>query len=81
MSKYLINTVETYRVDTEAEAAALIDEAKKDNRFDLLKYTTVKKDVKAKGEIIDTYYKVSLNKGFNEIKEPETYVEIEYNVD
>ena len=78
--KYLIQTVETYRVDSESEAEQLIQEAKKDAKFDLLKSSTEKKDVKAKGEIIDTYYKVQLNKGFNEIKEPETDVRINYEV-
>lgn len=78
--KYLIQTVETYRVDSESEAEQLIQEAKKDTKFDLLKSSTEKKDVKAKGEIIDTYYKVQLNKGFNEIKEPETNVRIIYEV-
>lgn len=78
--KYLIQTVETYRVDSESEAEQLIQEAKKDTKFDLLKSSTEKKDVKAKGEIIDTYYKVQLNKGFNEIKEPKTDVRIIYEV-
>lgn len=78
--KYLIQTVETYRVDSESEAEQLIQEAKKDTKFDLLKSSTEKKDVKAKGEIIDTYYKVQLNKGFNEIKEPNTDVRINYEV-
>ena len=78
--KYLIQTVETYRVDSESEAEQLIQEAKKDTKFDLLKSSTEKKDVKAKGEVIDTYYKVQLNKGFNEIKEPETDVRINYEV-
>lgn len=78
--KYLIQTVETYRVDSESEAEQLIQEAKKDTKFDLLKSSTEKKDVKAKGEIIDTYYKVQLNKGFNEIKEPESDVRIIYEV-
>lgn len=78
--KYLIQTVETYRVDSESEAEQLIQEAKKDTKFDLLKSSTEKKDVKTKGEIIDTYYKVQLNKGFNEIKEPETDVRINYEV-
>lgn len=78
--KYLIQTVETYRVDSEGEADQLIQEAKKDSRFDLLKSSTEKKDVKSKGEIIDTYYKVQLHKAFNEIKEPETDVTIDYQI-
>lgn len=54
----------------ETEAEQLIQDAKTDDKFDLLKYTTEKKDIKLKGEIVDTYFKVSLNKAFNELKEP-----------
>ena len=39
--KYLIKSVETYRVATEAEAAQVIEEAKKDTRFALVKYESV----------------------------------------
>ena len=35
MSKHLISTVETYRVDSEAEAAALIEEAKQSHKYTL----------------------------------------------
>lgn len=33
MEKYLISTVETYRVDTEHEAVDEIEEAKNDNHY------------------------------------------------
>ena len=78
--KFLISTTEIYRVDSEAEAEQLIQDAKKDDKFDLLKYTTEKKDLKLKGEIVDTYFKVSLNKAFNELKEPLNEVDINYEV-
>ena len=78
--KFLISTTEIYRVDSEAEAEQLIQDAKTDDKFDLLKYTTEKKDIKLKGEIVDTYFKVSLDKVFNELKEPLNEVDINYEV-
>lgn len=77
---YLITTTEIYRVDTAIEAQKLIDEAKNDNRFTLSKYTNEYKERKAKGEIIDEYYKVTLVKTFTDIREPETQVKITYEV-
>ena len=46
MSKYLINTTEVYRVDTEAEVESLIADAKSDNRFDVPKYNREHKERK-----------------------------------
>lgn len=79
MSKYLISTSETYRVDTEEEAKNLIEEAKVDSSFQLAKYISEYKVRKQKGEIIDEFYKVVLTKNFNDIKEPDTEINIEYN--
>lgn len=79
--KYLIQVVETYRVDNEKEAAAAIEQAKTDPSYILSKYTSEHKEVKAKGEVVDEYYKVTLSKLFNNIKEPDTNVEVTYEVD
>ena len=79
--KYLVSVVETYRVDNEKEAAAAIEEAKKDTTYVLSKYTSEHKEVKAKGEVIDEYYKVTLTKLFNNIKEPDTNIEVVYEVE
>lgn len=75
--KYLIQTVETYRVDKEDEAKRMIEEAKSDNHFILKKYSSEYKK-KQKGEVIDTYYKVTLTKAFTDEKEPEFRTEISY---
>lgn len=80
MSKYLISVTETYRVDTEAEAAVLIDEAKKDNKYDLKKYTSQKKERKQKGEIVDEWHQVVLTKIFDDEKEPIGAASVEYKV-
>lgn len=76
--KYLISTQETYRVDTEEEVQKLIEEAKKDGRYSLAKYTRAYKDKKQKGEIVESWYRVSLTKEFNEEKEPDRFVEVSY---
>ena len=81
MSKYLVSTIETYRVDTEAEATQAIEEAKKDNSYTLGKYTSEHKERKSKGEVIDEYWKLSLTKLFNDIKEPDSIVTVDYEVE
>lgn len=81
MSKYLISTVETYRVDTEIEATKVIEDAKKDGSYILGKYTSEHKERKSKGEVIEEFWKVALTKNFNDIKEPDSVVEINYEVE
>ena len=77
--KYLLNTTEVYRVSSEAEAAALIDSAKKESGYILSKYSSQFKERKQKGEVIDSYFKVTLVKEFNNEKEPMVNVDITYN--
>ena len=79
MSKYLIGVVETYRVDDDAEAEALIAEAKEDKKYELKKYKCENKQVKSKGEIVDEYVKVELNKVFTSEKEPDAQVSVIYS--
>lgn len=79
MAKYLITTCETYRVDTESEATSLIENAKKDNDYELKKYTSQKKNKKQKGEIIDEWILVSLTKTFTDEKDPVGTTTITYD--
>ena len=79
--KYLIQTTEIYRASNEAEAQELINEAKQAGEYELAKYSSEKKEVKSKGEVIDEYMKVSLTKTFNNIKEPITTAIITYEVE
>ena len=80
MSKYLIQTTEVYRADSETEAQEIIGAAKAAAEYTLTKYSSEKKEVKAKGEIIDEFYKVTLAKTFTDIKEPDAQVEVIYEV-
>lgn len=79
--KYLCQTTEVYRIGSEAEAAALIEEAKADTRFTLLKSSTEYKTIKEKKEIVEEYWKTTLVKAFNDIKEPTATVEVSYDVE
>ena len=81
MSKYLVSTVETYRVENEKEATALIEEAKQNTDYILSKYATEHKQRTAKGEIVDEFYKVTLTKLFNDIKAPDSEIAVNYEVE
>lgn len=76
---YLVRTVETHRVANETEAKKLIESAKADKTYTLSKYSSEYKCSKAKGEVVEEWYRVTLTKDFNTEKEPDTYVNIEYN--
>ena len=74
--KYLIETTEVYRVDSEDEAKALIEDAKRTST--LKKYNCVSKERKQKGEVVDSWYQVSLKKVFTDEKEPEFSCKVTY---
>ena len=80
MSKYLTTVVETYRVDSETEVELMLEEAKTAHSFTLVKYTSEKKERKQKGEVVDSYFKVSLHKSFNDEKDPYDIVDVIYEV-
>ena len=79
--KYLVRTVETYRVANESEAKKTIEEAKQDKTYTLSKYSSEYKCSKSKGEIVDEWYKVVLTKDFNIEKEPDKYVDVTYTAE
>ena len=78
MAKHLINVTEVYRVDSEDEVARIIKEAKEDDICELVKHSSVKKERRQKGELIDSWYRLSLTKAFDDEKEPCSEVSIEY---
>ena len=81
MSKFLVSTVETYRVNTDEEAKNLIEEAKNSSMFELGKYSSEYKEQKSKGEVVDSWYRVILTKKFNAEKEPSQHIKVDYDVD
>lgn len=70
MSKYLISKTEVYRADTENEAVSLIESAKQSSDYTLTKYSRDYKERKQKGDVVDSWYKVSLTKVYDDEKEP-----------
>ena len=66
--KYLIETTEVYRCDSEDEAKTLIEQAKRTSV--LKKYNCVAKEKKQKGEVVDSWFKLTLTKSWDDEKEP-----------
>lgn len=77
--KYLLKTVETYRLASENEAKELIEKSKTNKNYSLIKYQTEYKEQKSKGDVVDSWYRVTLTKLFNEEKAPESFVDVNYN--
>lgn len=77
---YLLKTQEVYRVDDEAAAKALIEAAKEDGAGNVIKYSCDYHERKAKGEVIDSWYRVTLNRQFSDEKEPEGFATVSYEV-
>lgn len=75
--KFLLETTENYRVDTEEEAKELIEKAKHEP-YTLKKYSSQYKERKQKGEVVDAWYKVTLTRFFTNEKEPDGQVDVEY---
>ena len=70
MANYLIKTTEVYRCDTEKEAKNLIEEAKRDSLYTVIKSSSEIRTTKQKGEIVDEWRRVTITKSFTEEKEP-----------
>ena len=81
MSSYLIKVVEQYRCDTENEAKNLIEEAKQNKQYTVIKTSNEIKTVKQKGEIIDEYRRIIITKEFTSEKEPEVQLKPKYMED
>lgn len=80
MSKYLVTVTETYRVDSEAEVEIMLEAAKHAPEYTLVKYNCESKEHKAKGEVVDTWNRLTLVKEFNEEKNPDSEIKIKYEV-
>ena len=77
--KYLTKVVETYRLANEQEVESFLKELKSDSHFEVAKYSSSKKERKSKGEIIDEWIHFEVTKIFNDEKEPDGRIDIEYS--
>lgn len=78
--RYLVSVVNTIRVETVEEVERLHTELKEDPRFTLKKFEYQHKETKQKGEVIDEYELVKATLLFNNEKEPDAEVNINYEV-
>lgn len=78
--KYLIKTVNTYRVPTVDDALKLRDQLSNMEHGELVSFAYKTKYIKAKGEIIEEYQLVTATIELNNEKEPESFVDISYGV-
>lgn len=76
--RYLTKVVETYRLPNEKAVEEFLQELKSDDRFEIGKYSSTKKERKQKGEVIDEWIHFEVTKLFNEEKEPDTEIEVDY---
>ena len=65
----MLKVVETYRADSENEVNDLIEGAKADSSFDLAKYSSEYKEKKAKGDVVDSGFCVTLTKVYSQMWE------------
>lgn len=66
--KSKLSIVETFRIDTEEEVQAAIEEVKEeamDKGYTLKGYSSKLKEKKSKGEVIDCGYEVTFTKEFD----------------
>lgn len=76
--KYLIQTVDTYRVATVADVERLHEDLQHNPNFDLVAFSYKTKYIKAQGEIVEEYQVVTAKKIFNPEKEPESSIDVCY---
>lgn len=85
MIKYLLKSVNEYRVETKEDADALhkqIEEEATDKGWTLSGWNEAYKTRKAQGEIVEEWYVCKSTVVFNDQKEPETVLKnIEYNME
>ena len=80
MRKYLLKTVNTYRVPTVNDALNLREELSNLSYGELISFTYTTKYIKQKGEIVEEYQVVKATIEFNSEKEPESLVNVSYGM-
>lgn len=79
MNKYLISAVNTVRVHTVGDVEALHEELKHNPEFELVQFSYTTKDIKEKREVVDSYAVVKYKIVFQDEKEPERQIDINYD--
>ena len=79
--KYLTSVVETYRLPNDEAVKVFLEELKRDPAFTITKYSSTKKATKQKGEVVDEWVRFTVTKAFNNEKEPDSVITINYEVE
>lgn len=78
MGKYLVKRTDIYRIDTETEAKTFMEQQIANSRYEVVKHSTELRQAKAKGEVVDEWYRVTIVKNCNDEKDPiDPYIEEE----
>lgn len=64
MSKKLVQSVETYRIDDESEVDVFLEELRNEMAFEIKKYSSTKKQKVKKGEIEDEWIQFTVTKAY-----------------
>ena len=64
MSKKLVQSVETYRIDDESEVNAFLEELRSEMTFEIKKHSSTKKQKVKKGEIEDEWIQFTVTKAY-----------------
>ena len=78
--KYLLKSQHVWRVASVNDVEKLHDELLESNQFRLVAFNYKTKQIKAKGEVVEEYQVVTATLEFNLEKEPETFVDVQYEV-
>ena len=78
--KYLIKTVHTWVVPSVDDVERLHQELLDDPKFQVTTFSYKTKQIKAKGEVVEEYQVVTATLVFNEEKNPDTFVDVQYEV-
>ena len=79
--RYLTSVVETYRLPNDEAVKVFLEELKRDPAFTITKYSSTKKETKQKGEVVDDWVRFTVTKAFNNEKEPDSVITINYEVE
>ena len=78
--RYLVKSVNTWVIPSVEEVEKFHEELLEDNSYQLTTFSYKKKQIKAKGEVVEEYQVVTETRVFNVEKEPDTFVEVKYEV-
>ena len=78
--RYLVKSVNTWVIPSVEEVEQFHEQLLEDNSYQLTTFGYKTKQIKSKGEVVEEYQVVAATLVFNEEKNPESFVDIQYEV-